>query len=216
MTKAQDPKTRKPGSRRAKKSTRTVDPTKGRICNKCKRYRARKHFYEHPTGFNGLQPACRDCYRDIRVSYAEQRKEHRRKVYVQRKEAGECVKCGQDAISGNVFCLDCWFADKASQRAGGKQHIQAVRDLWEEQDGRCYYTGVKLIPGKTASLDHMIPRAKGGEDHPSNVKWVDLRLNAVKGDMSHEEFLAMCQAVVERFGKPKRKRGVKHKTKRRK
>ena len=103
-------KNRTPGTSRADKGKAILDLTKGRICNKCLDYKDRKHFYEHPTGFNGLGSKCKECIllEPIRPS--------KKILYQTRKEKHLCVKCGLPAIEHNVFCLYCWITYKPSYR----------------------------------------------------------------------------------------------------
>lgn len=68
-------------------------------------------------------------------------------------------------------------------------------ELIKQQDHRCALSGVALTP-QDATLDHKIPISKGGTHDRSNVHWVHKDVNAAKGTMTKEEFLAMCQRVV--------------------
>jgi hypothetical protein len=70
--------------------------------------------------------------------------------------------------------------------------------VYEQQQGRCAYTGIELIPGLTASLDHIIPTSRGGTHDESNLQWVTKQINCMKTDMTHDEFLAMCQLILNR------------------
>jgi 5-methylcytosine-specific restriction endonuclease McrA len=72
-------------------------------------------------------------------------------------------------------------------------------DLLQNQNGLCAYTGTPLVLGHNASLDHKIPRSRGGEDRIENVQWVTWDVNRSKTDMTHEEFVAMCHVVSKKF-----------------
>lgn len=66
-------------------------------------------------------------------------------------------------------------------------------------------TGILLVPGRNASIDHKVPRAKGGSDDIGNLQWVDLKVNLMKRDMDVPEFLSTCASVLalaEKGGKP--------------
>jgi 5-methylcytosine-specific restriction endonuclease McrA len=71
-----------------------------------------------------------------------------------------------------------------------------LRDLLEQQGGRCAYSGELLILGQNMSLDHKTPRSRGGGNELSNLQWVTWRINLMKNDLTHEEFLRMCALVV--------------------
>jgi hypothetical protein len=68
--------------------------------------------------------------------------------------------------------------------------------LIEEQGYRCKLSGIELTPD-TASLDHIIPVSKGGEHCVGNVAWVHEEINRMKGQLSVEEFIALCLKVVQ-------------------
>jgi 5-methylcytosine-specific restriction endonuclease McrA len=67
----------------------------------------------------------------------------------------------------------------------------------EAQQFLCPLTGERLEPS-SASLDHIVPLSKGGKHEMSNVWIVSKTVNAAKGTMALEEFIAMCKAVADR------------------
>jgi 5-methylcytosine-specific restriction endonuclease McrA len=96
-----------------------------------------------------------------------------------------------------IFCLDHWFKNVwVPHGLGSKKGIVLLKEIWDEQKGRCAVTGEVLIPGSTASLDHIIPKSRGGSSSKENLRWVLLRINQIKWDMTHDEFVATCRMVV--------------------
>ena len=81
---------------------------------------------------------------------------------------------------------------RATRRANGS----VLELLFEAQGRRCALTGVLLVPGVNASIDHKVPRAKGGSDDIDNLQWVDLKVNLMKRDMDIHEFLSTCASVL--------------------
>jgi 5-methylcytosine-specific restriction endonuclease McrA len=70
-----------------------------------------------------------------------------------------------------------------------------------ERDGnRCQYTG-KLLRPDEGSLDHVLPRSRGGKDEWGNLVWSDKAVNAKKGNrLPHEaglKLLAVPRAPKE-------------------
>lgn len=65
---------------------------------------------------------------------------------------------------------------------------KSIRD----RDGnRCQYTGKWLRP-EEGSLDHVIPRSRGGKDEWGNLVWSDKAVNAKKGNrLPHEAGLTL-------------------------
>jgi len=61
-----------------------------------------------------------------------------------------------------------------------------------ERDGnRCQYTG-KLLRPDQGSLDHVLPRSRGGKDAWENLVWSDKTVNAKKGNrLPHEAGLKL-------------------------
>jgi len=61
-----------------------------------------------------------------------------------------------------------------------------------ERDGnRCQYTG-KLLRSDQGSLDHVLPRSRGGKDEWGNLVWSDKAVNAKKGNrLPHEAGLKL-------------------------
>lgn len=70
-----------------------------------------------------------------------------------------------------------------------------VLDLLERQDYVCPLTGRKLTP-ETASLDHIVPLARGGDHAIENVWIVDCQANAAKGTLLADEFIQLCRDVT--------------------
>ena len=55
------------------------------------------------------------------------------------------------------------------------------------RDGnRCQYTGRVLLPNE-GSVDHIVPRSRGGTDTWDNVAWADKSINTFKGNRLNDE-----------------------------
>ena len=67
---------------------------------------------------------------------------------------------------------------------------------WIKQRGRCAYTGRKLLPDGTTHLDHILPRAKGGSNHPDNLQFICSEANQAKGSLTHNEFITLCRDTL--------------------
>jgi hypothetical protein len=73
--------------------------------------------------------------------------------------------------------------------------VRQVLEMLETQEYRCAITGRPLTP-ETTALDHIVPMSRGGEHRTENVWAVHAHVNAAKGTLSMEEFLAVCRDVV--------------------
>lgn len=71
-----------------------------------------------------------------------------------------------------------------------------LMDLIEQQEYRCKLSGVELTPD-TATLDHLNSVSSGGGHTAGNVAWVHSEINRMKGQLSVEEFVALCRKVVQ-------------------
>lgn len=131
---------------------------------------------------------CGDCLQKKRT--------HERACYNERVSRGQCPCCVQRADVG-IFCFTHWLRNIGLPHGlGNKKGIALLQQLWREQQGRCAVTGDLLQPGLTASLDHIVPKSRGGSSTKGNLRWVLLRVNQCKWDMTHEEFVDMCRRVV--------------------
>ena len=82
--------------------------------------------------------------------------------------------------------------------------LEYLKEVWENQDGVCGYTGMKLthhmwnttkIP-TTASLDRIdssLGYVRG------NVQFVSVMANFAKSDFTHEEMVLFCKSISERW-----------------
>jgi len=118
--------------------------------------------------------------------------------------------------SGRVMCLDqeqqgevaarsriCrsdYIRGIASKYGVGMSLREALLQKLESTDFRCFYTGVPLVPGINACVDHLHSRSQ----HPDklsdldNLVWCDKWINRMKGHMSYQEFISLCRTIVER------------------
>jgi hypothetical protein len=126
----------------------------------------------------------------------EKKREGNQRLYNERAQRGQCVYCQERAAVG-MFCFTHWFKNVGVPHGlGNKKGIVLLKQLWDEQNGRCAVTGTELLPGFNASLDHIVPKSRGGTSEKSNLRWVLLRINQIKWDMTHDEFVEVCRAVV--------------------
>jgi hypothetical protein len=74
-------------------------------------------------------------------------------------------------------------------RAGEIEWSSSIREWVHERESpdRCIYCG----GGGRLTVEHMIPRSRGGPDHPDNAVWVCGACNSRKGDMRLYEFFGL-------------------------
>ena len=140
---------------------------------------------------------CVQCREKARERYGAKGAEYRRS----RRGTGFCVACSSPATpGGGNYCRTHWLDNTKKYGFTRDQH-PALWEKLEKQQFRCYYTGIELIPGVNASLDHKKPRSKGGDmTDLDNCVWCDRLINAFKNDLTDEEFVELCRQVVNRLG----------------
>lgn len=98
--------------------------------------------------------------------------------------------------------LDHRIRDKKIARA-------RIRDALRERDGcHCAYCGVALVeddPMRGESLDHLVPRSRGGSDDLENLALSCRSCNSQKGTRTAHEFVlsgigAACADFGRRLG----------------
>ena len=68
-------------------------------------------------------------------------------------------------------------------------------------DMRCSYCGIWFTRKKhRVTMDHVVPRAKGGLTEEQNLRPACLTCNSVKGDRTVEEFMSMIWTIVIHTG----------------
>ena len=76
------------------------------------------------------------------------------------------------------------------------------------ENPKCYLTGdeIDISKSRTYHFDHIIPRAKGGENTLDNLGIATKDANFAKRDLSVEEFITLCKKVLENNGYDVKKR----------
>jgi hypothetical protein len=118
------------------------------------------------------------------------------KLNQKRRGQGLCY-CGNPPVVG-LSCEVCWFRNIAKLRTGSAKRASTIKAILEKQKYRCAYTGEGLLIGVNASLDHKTPTSRGGrKDDPSNLQWVSERINRMKTDFTHDEFISTCGQIYQ-------------------
>jgi hypothetical protein len=108
----------------------------------------------------------------------------------------QAIYCGRPQIGKSIFCLDHWIQSISRGYTNKKNRLEPldkkmVKSIWEEQKGLCKVTGAVLIPGDTATLDHIIPVSRGGQGTKNNLRFVHSGVNAFKKTLSEEDFASL-------------------------
>ena len=82
-------------------------------------------------------------------------------------------------------------------RKRGHVSTTDLRNLAEQQDYKCWLTGVELTP-RLSSLDHKKARSNGGEHDIENLCILHPVINAAKGSLNVEQFVHICHLVASK------------------
>ena len=128
-----------------------------------------------------------------RLSYAENQK---------KLNLGLCTMtnaCPETIAGTTRFCIHHWImviAAAGNRRNKLKVHYSAVLALWNSQNEHCAVTGLKLIPGTNAHLDHIIPVGKGGEHVIGNLRFVHETFNRMKDDLLDSDLKEFLRSAI--------------------
>lgn len=122
-----------------------------------------------------------------------------RKRREQRRANGICIYCDELSLEHSAqFCLLHWACSIGSSCKNQTRSfaLKLIAKL-EEQEYKCAITGDILVPGSNASIDHIVPKCKGGSNDISNLQWTTEIANRSKWEMSTDEYIAHCQKVID-------------------
>jgi 5-methylcytosine-specific restriction endonuclease McrA len=91
-----------------------------------------------------------------------------------------------------------FWAKAMKLRGKNRANYKGLASLWRSQRGLCALTGRRL--DRSAQLDHILPKAKGGDDQIGNLQWLCPEANLSKRDLTDAEFQALCSDVMRWIG----------------
>ncbi len=80
-------------------------------------------------------------------------------------------------------------------RGAERASTSELASLWKKQRGKCALTGRRM--DRTAQLDHIIAKARGGSDRVDNLRWLCAEVNLAKRELSDSAFFTLCRDVME-------------------
>src|SRR5271168_1435949 len=102
------------------------------------------------------------------------------------REGDQAVRTVHGAIRVPAVIVAVNFA-----KVPKKRPKLCAKNIRERDDNRCQYTGRLLHPDE-GSLDHVVPRSRGGEDTWENLVWSAKDVNQLKADrLPHEAGLKL-------------------------
>lgn len=133
------------------------------------------------------KPAVASRYRCSECCEKDNKNNKQRKTKL--KELGLCIDCGKsEARNKSLKCEMCTIKVTCRTHFGSTDRHQELQTLLNSQNRTCPYTGIKLVLGSNASLDHKVPKSAGGDNEIQNLQWVHVWINSMKGVLCEEEF----------------------------
>lgn len=165
-------------------------------------------FYKNKSKKGGLNGNCKECDK-IRATLhgIKNRKNinaNIRKRSKERKIKGICLVCGKAVIkSATSYCEKHFLQSVSLRHLGTKSKWHLLKQKIEEQGYRCDYSGIKLIIGDNASIDHIKSKVRHPElsNDVNNVHWVDLRINLMKRELDESEFFFLVTEIFNNIQK---------------
>lgn len=156
-----------------------------RVCAECKLVRERERYAARPPEWKAARTARaierRNADIDAARSAARKRYERNRKYTLE---------------VNREYLRKRFFSARAYRLKGeGRATAKELASLWKVQSGRCALSGRNL--DRSAQLDHITPRSRGGTDAIGNLRWTHDLVNMARRALSDAEFLQLCKDVVE-------------------
>lgn len=137
--------------------------------------------------------SCRDKQNERGRGYAAVR----RQIHMAQ---GACKTCGKERYHESNYCR-MHFIENIARKYGVPMSLyEALLQKLEAANFTCFYTGIQIVPGRNACVDHLYSRS-GHPDKLSsldNLVWCDKWINRMKGYMSYQDFISLCQTIVNR------------------
>lgn len=179
------------------------------ICKGCGVNKPASEYRIHKRGYRIGK--CRDCEREYQREWSSRDPEK----YRRRKRESMARRRASDPEAARQREREMYHANRGARLIAMKEYQQrrffwlratklkgaTARDLasmWKRQRGRCALTGARL--DRTAQVDHIIPKARGGLDDLDNLQWVSAAANLAKRDLTQAEFVALCDSVMRWLG----------------
>lgn len=177
-----------------------------------------EYFYAAKTGKFGIAAKCKGCQKEYtksisdiatkraiqwKIDNPEKHRENTKRYYEQHKE--ECNSRTRNYYFKNKEWIDAWISlwktnnkEKVTWYTrkrriilmGLEYHhtLDEENNLFEEQNGKCYYCSTDLTAPLKKHLEHKIPLVKGGNDTKENLCWACPSCNYKKHVKTEEEY----------------------------
>lgn len=174
-------------------------------CSKCKNILDLSLFSKNKTKKDGLDNYCKKCASERTLNWISNNKEKHKnnqiKARRKRIKKGLCRHCLKKSLEHSDLCLDHWYRKVSRNHFKIEKYWKELKDIAEKQSYKCVYTDEILIPGLNMGLDHKKSQKNNPElkDDIANLQWVTKKINVIKNELSHHEFIDLCNAISKKF-----------------
>lgn len=116
------------------------------------------------------------------------------------KYRSQCKRCYQNLKNERRRRRGISFWEKLAANLygkGGYVPIPELRKLGYPEGQKCYLCGKEIKKREDAEIDHILPRAKGGENKIENIAWTHHECNRIKHDLTIEELKEKLEAILQ-------------------
>ena len=135
---------------------------------------------------------------EIRAKMQAHRDANRERISADRREKYQQTKEARRPARVAAMRRRFFYARSINLRGPGKATARDLAALWRAQRGICALTGRRL--DRSAEIDHIIPKVRGGSHKIGNLRWVVKDANRAKRDLLDADFIALCRDIVRRAG----------------
>jgi hypothetical protein len=183
---------------------------KYKVCYKChkKLELNSDNFAISKKSSDGFDGRCKPCVNLISKKYRKDRGEEYRidniskakERTLERLKNGKCYNCNSERLEhSNLYCEKHWFQYAAKHHLKSMKQWKELKSILENQKYKCCYTGLELIIGLNAGIDHKIPLSKNANLHQNidNIQWVHSDINLMKRNHLENDFLNYIKLIYE-------------------
>lgn len=185
------------------------DPNKLFRCRRCGEYKPNSEFNQsHTANLRKYVARCKKCLGELEKLNGHKRTEegklnqlrYSNKRYHQNKDKWKVYQAAHKANKPFEFMFKTCRGN--ARRRGFKVQVDVdfIKSIWNEQNGKCYYTGDEMTQQLGNENSMSIDRVNSNKDYTKdNVVLCCYRVNVCKNNLNREEFISMSQKVINKF-----------------
>jgi 5-methylcytosine-specific restriction endonuclease McrA len=180
-----------------------------RTCTKCQQRLPKKEFHKDKTASGGLRAKCKKCRTDhVKGWYADNRERQATRELVRRRSnpdkyaEKESQRYKRDKSKRLILATEHAHLRKARKKKTKTERGISKKSLMKKYGTKCHYCGKEMdfsnaegrkFNRNMATIEHIIPLAKGGEHTFANTVLACRHCNLSKNAKTVEEFIQSLQ-----------------------